>query len=449
MISGSKHGCNKRAIRVQPLVHAYWSLSVSIVKATNLNLTEFPKAEIVIFRRIFMIEVLNEKCVGCGACIRACAYDAIKIEDKLAIIDADKCVLCGACVSACPFDAILLRKLKTEAINKADYTGIWVFAEQREGVIAPVSFELLGKGRELADELEVELSAVLLGHEIEGLASELIAQGADQVIEVDDPALKHFRDERYSKALTELAQKYKPSIILAGATVIGRSFIPRVAIHLHTGLTADCTGLAIDPETGNLQQTRPAFGGNIMATILTANHRPQMATVRHKVMNPIPRDDNRSGIVIQEQINFDLDEDETLWLGFEKEKTTLVNITEANLIVSGGRGIKDAKSFHLIEELAESLDGAVGASRAAVDAEWIPYSHQVGQTGKTVKPDIYIAIGISGAIQHLAGMSSADYIIAINKDPDAPIFKAADLGIVGDLFEIVPKLTKRIKELRT
>lgn len=395
-----------------------------------------------------MIEVLIEKCVGCGACLRACAYDAIKIEEKLAVIDNDKCVLCGACVSACPFDAILLRKAKTEAIDKSEYNGIWVFAEQREGVIAPVVFELLGKGRELADELGSELSAVLLGYHIEGLSSELIAFGADQVIEVDDPALKHFRDEFYAKALAELAFKYKPSIILAGATVIGRSFIPRVAIRLHTGLTADCTGLSIDPETGDLLQTRPAFGGNIMATIKTANHRPQMATVRHKVMNPIPRDDSRNGIVIQEQINFDLDEERTTWLGFEKEKTGLINITEANIIVSGGRGLKETKNFALIEELAEALGGAVGASRAAVDAEWIAYSHQVGQTGKTVKPLIYIAVGISGAIQHLAGMSSSDYIIAINKDPDAPIFKVADLGIVGDLFEIVPKLTKRIKEKR-
>jgi len=395
-----------------------------------------------------MIEVLNDKCVGCGACIRACAYDAIKIEDKLAIIDADKCTLCGACVSSCPFDAILLRKHSEITVDKNDYSGIWVFAEQKDSVISPVSFELLGKGRELAEELGAELSAVVFGDKIESLSSELIALGADQVIMVDDPALKHFRDERYSKALTELALKYKPAIILAGATVVGRSFIPRVAIHLRTGLTADCTGLAIDPDTGNLMQTRPAFGGNIMATILTANHRPQMATVRHKVMNPIPRDDNRSGSVIMEQVNFDLDEDDTLWLGFEKEKTNLINITEANVIVSGGRGIKDAKNFAMIEELAEALGGAVGASRAAVDAEWIPYSHQVGQTGKTVKPNIYISIGISGAIQHLAGMSSADYIIAINKDPDAPIFKVADLGVVGDLFEVLPKLTKRIKELR-
>ena len=395
-----------------------------------------------------MIEVLNEKCVGCGACLRACAYDAIKVENKLAVIDTDKCTLCGACVQSCPFEAILIRKHSDVSIGKSEYSGIWVFAEQKDGVIAPVSFELLGKGRDLAEELGAELSAIVFGSEIEALASELIAFGADQVIMVEDPALKHFRDESYAKAMTELANKYKPSIILAGATVTGRSFIPRVAIQLHTGLTADCTGLAIDGATGNLMQTRPAFGGNIMATILTANHRPQMATVRHKVMNPIPRDDSRSGIVIQESVNLELDEEQSTWLGFEKEKTNLINITEANVIVAGGRGIKDAKNFAMIEELAEALGGAVGASRAAVDAEWIPYSHQVGQTGKTVKPTIYLSIGISGAIQHLAGMSSADYIIAINKDPDAPIFKVADLGIVGDLFDIVPKLTKRIKELR-
>ncbi|GAB1467683.1 electron transfer flavoprotein subunit alpha [Candidatus Cloacimonadota bacterium] len=395
-----------------------------------------------------MIEVLKDKCIGCRACMSACAYDAIRIIDHLAVIDTDKCTLCGACVPVCPVDAIVIWKDSDTGVDISEYSGIWVFVEQKDGITAPVSYELLGKGRELAEDLGAELSAVIFGQDIEGLASELIAFGADQVILVDDPALKHFRDERYSKALTELAIKYKPAIILAGATVTGRSFIPRVAIHLHTGLTADCTGLAIDEASGNLLQTRPAFGGNIMATIVTANHRPQMATVRHKVMNPITRDDSRSGVVIQEQINFELDDEISTWLGFEKEKTNLINITEANIIVSGGRGLKEAKNFVMIEELAEALGGAVGASRAAVDAEWVPYSHQVGQTGKTVKPNIYLSVGISGAIQHLAGMSSADYIIAINKDPDAPIFKVADLGIVGDLFEIVPKLTKRIKELR-
>lgn len=395
-----------------------------------------------------MIEVITEKCVGCGACLRACAYDAIKLEVKLAVIDPDKCVLCGACVEACPFDAIVIRKKEQPKLDKSQFKGVWVFAEQQRGMIAPVVYELLGKGRDLADQMGEELTAVLLGSELNGLSSQLISYGADQVIEVDDPSLAHYRDEFYAKALAELSEKYKPSIILAGATVTGRSFIPRVAVQLGTGLTADCTGLDIDPETGNLMQTRPAFGGNIMATILTANHRPQMATVRHKVMDPLLPDEKRNGIVIQEQINFDLDEENTVFLGFEKEDSKLVNITEANIIVAGGRGIKDARNFEMIEALAESLEGAVGASRAAVDAEWIAYSHQVGQTGKTVKPNIYIAIGISGAIQHLAGMSSADYIIAINKDPDAPIFKVADLGIVGDLFEVLPQVTKRIKEIR-
>lgn len=395
-----------------------------------------------------MIEVISEKCVGCGACLKACAYEAIKIEDKLAAIDIDKCTLCGACVQACPFDAIVIRKKSSTAVDKSQYSGIWVFAENTRGIIAGVVYELLGKGRELADQMGEELTAVLLGSGLEGMSSLLIAHGADQVIEVDDPALLHFRDEYYSRCLTDLALRYKPSVILAGATVIGRSFIPRVAINLHTGLTADCTGLDYDPETGNLMQTRPAFGGNIMATIVTANHRPQMATVRHKVMDPIVPDDSRNGVVIQETVNLDLEEEKTRWLGFVAEESNLVNITEANIIVSAGRGIKDAKNFAMIEELARALDGAVGASRAAVDAEWIPYSHQVGQTGKTVKPNIYISIGISGAIQHLAGMSSADYIIAINKDPDAPIFKVADLGIVGDLFEVVPLLIKRIKEVR-
>lgn len=395
-----------------------------------------------------MIEVITEKCVGCGLCVKSCAYEAITIKDKLAEINIDKCVLCGACVQACPFDAIIIRRQAAETIDKAAYQGIWVYAEQKDGIIAPVVFELLGKASELAADLETELCAVLLGHEVQHLTGELFSYGADKVIMVDDPALKHFCDELYANALATVIEKHNPAIVLAGATVIGRSFIPRVAIDVHTGLTADCTGLGIDAETGNLQQTRPAFGGNIMATILTPNHRPQMATVRHRVFDPLPKDESRSGIVLEESVNLDLEQCNTQWLGFEKEKTTLVNLTEANIIVSGGRGLKDAKNFTLLEELAEAVDGAVGASRAAVDAEWIPYAHQVGQTGKTVKPNIYIACGISGAIQHLAGMSSSDYIIAINKDPDAPIFKAADLGVVGDLFEIIPKLSKRIKEIR-
>lgn len=392
-----------------------------------------------------MIEVIVSKCVGCGLCVKACAYDAIVIEDKTAEIIADKCTLCGACVSACPFEAIFIRKEQQEVADKKEYKGIWVFAEQRNGALAPVVLELLGKGSELAAARECDLTAVLLGHNVENLTSELISYGADKVLLVDTPELEHFTDQAYTEAFVQLTNKYKPEIILAGATVIGRSFIPRVAVEVHTGLTADCTGLAIDESTGNLLQTRPAFGGNIMATILTPNHRPQMATVRHKVMDPLPKDPERKGSVVKETVKFDESNIKTKFIGYQQDETQSLNIAEANLVISGGRGLKEKKNFVMLEDLAKLLGAAVGASRAAVDAEWISYPHQVGQTGKTIKPRIYLACGISGAIQHLAGMQSSDYIIAINKDPDAPIFKVADLGIVGDLFEILPKLTKKFQ----
>ncbi len=392
-----------------------------------------------------MIEVIRDKCVGCELCLKACAYDAIVIIDKIAEIDMDKCTLCGACVSACPFDAILIRKFGQKSIDRSQYKNIWVFAEQKNNEIAPVVYELLGKGSELAQQRECDLVAVLLGHNVEELSKELIAFGADKVLVIDDLRLKDFLDLPYAKALTELANKHKPEIILSGASVVGRSFIPRVAVELHAGLTADCTGLEIDPDTNNLLQTRPAFGGNILATIVTPNHLPQMATVRHKVMDPLERDDSREGTVINETIDFSDLKDDTKFLEFVKDESQMVNLTEADLVVTGGRGLKSKDNFAIIEDLAKVLDGAVGASRASVDADWISYPHQVGQTGKTIKPKIYIAVGISGAIQHLAGMQSSDYIIAINRDPDAPIFKVADLGLVGDLFEIIPQITKKLR----
>ncbi len=392
-----------------------------------------------------MIEVIEQRCVGCRACLKACAYDAITITEKLAEIDTDKCILCGACVDSCPFEAILIRKYGRTNIDRKQYQGVWIFAEQQRQEIAPVVFELLGKGRELAEARDTNLTAVLLGYQIGNMAAELIEYGADEVIVVDDIQLKDFLDRPYAFALRTLAEKYKPEIILSGASVMGRSFIPRVAVGLHTGLTADCTGLKIDESTGLLQQTRPAFGGNIMATIITPDHLPQMATVRHKVMDALPREKGRTGKIINEQINFSDVETSCSYQDFINDDTQEINLTEANFVISGGRGLKAPENFQMIYELAKSMDAAVAASRAAVDAGWVEYPHQVGQTGKTIKPKVYLALGISGAIQHLAGMQSSDYIIAVNKDADAPIFKVADLGIVGDLFEIVPLLTKKFK----
>lgn len=393
-----------------------------------------------------MIEVIKQKCTGCGICLKVCAYDAVTITDKMAEIDMDKCTLCGACVSACSFDAILIRKLGQHDVNREEYESVWVFAEQKNNKIEPVTLELLGKGSELAQQRETELVAILFGHKIKDLAKQLIFYGADKVIYVDDPNLENFIDESYTDAFVQLAEKYKPEIILAGATVIGRSFIPRVAIKLKTGLTADCTGLEIKNNTDLLLQTRPAFGGNIMATIETPDHLPQMATVRHKVMEPLPKDESRKGEIIAEEVEFKNKDIYGKFIDFIEDETQTVNLTEANIVVSGGRGLKKPENFKIIEEFADTINAAIGASRAAVDADWVAYPHQVGQTGKTIKPKIYIAIGISGAIQHLAGMQSSDYIIAINKDPNAPIFDVADFGLVGDLFEIIPALTRRLKK---
>ena len=390
-----------------------------------------------------MIEVLHDKCTGCKICLKSCPFNAIDIVEKLAVIN-DQCTLCGACVEACPFKAIRITKRAQPTVDKDSYKGVWVFAEQRENKISPVVYELLGKGRELADKRNSKLSAVILGYKLEQISEELIHYGADEVIIVDNEILDNFTDIAYTEAMRFLVEKYKPEIILAGATHMGRSFIARVAVQVHTGLTADCTALDIDPETGNLLQTRPAFGGNIMATILTPNHRPQIATVRHKVMIPSIKNTSKKGELIFEQVDLSNVICKTSFQSTKKDTSNKVNLADANLVVSGGRGMKEPKNFALLHELADALDGAVGASRAAVDAEWIPYPHQVGQTGKTVNPKIYIACGISGAIQHLAGMQSSDYIIALNKDRDAPIFKVADLGIVCDLFEVIPLLVKRI-----
>jgi electron transfer flavoprotein alpha subunit len=394
-----------------------------------------------------MIEIrITDKCTGCEKCIPSCPYGAIEVIDKKAIIK-DTCTLCGACVDSCPFKAIELTKKEVKMAGLDKYKGVWVFAEQRNGKIQSVVYELLGKGREIANQLKVELAAVLLGEKMDKAAQKLIGYGTDKVYLADHEKLKDFRDDSYADVLVDLISEYKPEIILAGATSIGRSLIPKVATRLQTGLTADCTGLDIDKERKILLQTRPAFGGNIMATIICPNHRPQMATVRHKVMKEAPFDEKRKGEIIRVEVDPKKIPLRTEVIKMVERMEETVLLEEADIIVSGGRGLGAPENFKLIEELAKTLGGAVGASRATVDANWIPYAHQVGQTGKTVCPKIYIACGISGQIQHLAGMQSSDIIVAINKDPEAPIFNVATYGIVGDLFEVVPLLTKKLKEI--
>lgn len=324
-----------------------------------------------------------------------------------------------------------------------EYKGLMVFAEQREGRIHPVSYELLGKGREITDRLGVELSSVLLGHQMEEEAKELIYYGADKVFFYDHPALKDFDLLNCKHNIVRLVREVKPEIFLFGATRLGRSLGPRVAVALDTGLTADCTGLDLD-EDGNLVQIRPAFTGNILAHIKTWT-RPQMSTVRYKVMQKKARDPNRRGEIIKKDAKLV----PSLLTIKRKEKLGGVNISEADVIVSGGRGLKKAEDFSILATLAELLGGVVGSSRPLVDDGWIGKEHQVGFSGNTVKPKLYVACGISGSPQHLAGMRDSDVIVAINSDPSAPIFKLADYGIVGDLYEVVPRLTNEIKGRRS
>jgi len=369
------------------------------------------------------------------------------MANKKAVIDMAKCTLCGACVTACKFSAIELKKDTAPSTKDLkSYKDVWVFCEQKNGVIQTIAFELLGEGRKLAKKLGVKLCAVILGHDIESKIEELSHRGADKIYLVDHPALKNYQDDPYTKVIVKLVEEYKPEIILCGATVIGRSLVARVAIKMDAGLTADCTGLDIDEKDRLLLQTRPAFGGNIMATIITPNHRPQMATVRHKVMKEAEIHKGHKAEVVRKNYSADIFSSRTSLIDIVTEIEETVNLAEADIIVSGGRGLGSAENFAMIKELAKVLGGAVGSSRSAVDAGWIPYSHQVGQTGKTVCPKLYIACGISGQIQHLIGMQSSKVIVAINKDPDASIFKVATYGIVGDIFEIVPALTKEFKK---
>jgi electron transfer flavoprotein alpha subunit len=390
------------------------------------------------------LKINQEECIGCGNCTSACPFNLLEIVRGKARVK-DGCTLCGACKEACGYYAITIENAAPAGNADDTARGVWVFAEQRGGVLKNVSFELLSRGRELADTLKTELCAVCPGHEVKDI-DRLIAYGADKVFLVDSPDLADNQEDYLTYKLVELVKEHKPEVFLAGATALGRAFFPRVAAILNTGLTADCTGLDIDTEKRLLLQTRPTFGGNIMATIICPNKRPQMATVRPRVFKKAAPDTSRKGQIIKVDFKKEHITAKTKLLSFIEDVTEAIKIEDADIIVSGGRGLGKAENFRLLVDLAEVLGAAVGASRAAVDEGWIPYSHQVGQTGKTVCPKIYVACGISGAIQHLAGMQTSDVIIAINDDPNAPIFQVAHYGIVGDLFKVVPEMIKKLKK---
>jgi len=396
-----------------------------------------------------MLQIDEKLCIGCGICEDACPFGAIEVVDGVAVVN-ETCTLCGACVEVCEVEALSIEPEGGRPVQAdiESWRGIWVFCEFIGGELAPVATELLGIGRKLADDRGAQLGAVLLGHMTGDSAQTLIGHGADVVYRVDNPALELFSDEIYEKIVSDLIVEHKPEVVLAGATAVGRSFIPGVATRVDAGLTADCTRLEIRAEDGILLQTRPAFGGNIMATIVCPDTRPQMATVRPKVMKALPFDQNRSGEIIDvAAVPRQLTSRITV-LESVSEQQARVNIQESDILVSGGRGLENEQGFELLGKLAEALRAKVSASRAVVDAGWIPYPHQVGQTGKTVAPKLYVACGISGAIQHVAGMQSSETIVAINRDPDAPIFNIADYGIVGDIYEVIPKLIDKIEEKR-
>jgi electron transfer flavoprotein alpha subunit len=404
------------------------------------------------------IKVDEKKCTGCNICKTVCMYDAIEIIGKKAVIN-ENCIFCNACIESCKYDAIEISGMDTSVKDFSDYSGVCVYLETYDNKIIDVGFELLSTAEMLADKLDVSLSAVLACSEEPVNLNEIFNFRLNKLYLLKSHIFENNLDDVFAKALVQVINRYKPEIFLAGATMFGRTLIPKTAAIIKTGLTADCTALSIDDDKKILLQTRPTFGGNILATIVTKNSRPQMATVRPHVME-IKKDKtgingknapesnssvNKKDII--EYVQFDESKFKTKYklINTEKETEEKINLNDYDVIVSGGRGLGGSEKFAMLKELADLLGGVVGASRAAVDANWISYPHQVGQTGKTVNPKVYIAVGISGAIQHLAGMQTSDIVIAINKDPSAPIFKVANYGIVGDMFEIIPKLINRIK----
>ncbi|HOW28960.1 MAG TPA: FAD-binding protein [Elusimicrobiota bacterium] len=416
------------------------------------------------------ISVIKDRCTGCTACVKACPVNCISMVDrpadegsrwkKLAVIDESKCVFCNACVEVCDnlgektsnkgtFKAIVMVKETVAGkpeIDTASYKGVWCYGEVRHGKLVSTVYELLFLGKKLAADLGEPLSAVLIGKNVADQARDLIDHGADKVYVLEDPMFENFVDELYTNALVDLIRQEKPNKLLLPASTIGRSFASRVAIKANTGITADATELSIDKATKLLHATRPSFGGNLMATILCQKQRPEMATVRPMSFPRAEKQSGRQGEVVRVTVDASKWNIKTKFVRFEPEKGDAQDIAAAEVIVAGGRGVGGAEGFACIERLAKVLGGAVGASRAAVDSGWITYRHQVGLTGRTVRPKLYVACGISGQIQHLAGMGSSDVIVAVNKDPEAPLMKLATFSIEGDMFEVLPALSKELEK---
>ena len=429
----------------------------------------------------------STKCIGCGACVAECPVEALDLIDDLAVVDPGKCENLGECVIICPVDALSLPDLpvgdKEEQFAEngtafklneplpetvKDYAAggeqkttpapdgsqtdedvwsdVWIIVEYNMGKVAPVSWELLGEGRKLADAVGCGLSAVITGYQVDSVIPQAFAYGAEKVYTIDHSLLQDYRTEPYMEAITSLVTKYRPEIILMGATSMGRDVFPAVATKLQTGLTADCTVLGIDPESNILLQTRPAFGGNIMATILCRTRRPQMATVRPRVMKMPEKVSGREGEVICEEFNFNETDFHSKVIEFIPSDAGNAFLDKAEIIVAVGLGIGAQRNMTIAQDLADVLGATLAGTRGAVEAGWLTHEQQVGQSGVTVRPKVYIAIGISGAIQHLVGMETSDFIIAINNDPEAAILKVANFGIVGDFFQIVPELTAEFKK---
>jgi len=390
------------------------------------------------------MRVDHELCTLCGECVAACPFDGVKMGDG-AIEFTDSCRLCRLCIKACPTNAIWLEKSEAGGdLDRSNYKDVLIFAEQRQGVVQPVTYELIGKGLELAGKLGEEVTVFLAGHDTMPQAKKLLEYGVSKVYLYDHKELEHFRIEPYTALMVELVREVNPNIILMGATSVGRSLAPRVAARLRTGLTADCTLLSVK-DNGDLVQTRPAFGGNVMAQIITPRHRPQMATVRYKVMPAATKAANPTGEVVFRKIDKNLLKSGIEIVEFRPHQVAS-SITDAEIIIAAGRGIGKPEGLELLGELASLLGGVVGVTRPLVEQGWASYTQQVGMSGRTVRPKLYIGCGISGAIQHVAGMRGADVIFAINSDPNAPIFDVAHYGLVGDMYEIVPRLIDALQK---